>query len=78
MENFVPIIVAFFLYFVVGGFISMWYEKKVKSIFYDNFGRYPHEATLGISMGCMIVGWAILLPYELITKFKNWKLKEGR
>lgn len=78
MEIFILIIVAFFLHFVIGGFISRWYGKKVESIFHDNFGRYPQEAALGICTSCMVVGWLILLPYELITKFKNWKLKEGR
>ncbi len=66
-----------FLFFcahlVIGGFLARWYMNKISKIFYKKHGFNRHEATVGLAGGCMLILWELLLPWELIRDFEEWR-----
>ncbi len=72
-NSLVIIILSFFAYFAIGFLVGNWYTEKIKKIYFSDYGIFPSEASVGICGGLMVVGWLFFLPYELLTKFKNWR-----
>ena len=69
-------------YFVIGIPTTIWYEWKLRKID-EEMGRISHsrsraayESAPSIVVAFMGIAWPIMLPFELITKFKNWRLGE--
>jgi len=70
------IIASFLLYAVLGFLTAWWYGKKLEELKKQLIKNWKMEFNLWKMLrwiGLSLVAWWFVLPYELVTNFKQWR-----